>query len=71
MSDICPNCGAHHFTTKDPCKECGYSDPQFKKQGDYDLMFCNACGCHYSGSCPNHPDQCVKVTLNPTPKAKP
>jgi NMD protein affecting ribosome stability and mRNA decay len=66
----CPNCGARHFSEKEPCKKCGYKVVESKELPEITLMYCRDCGCTYSDGCSTHgADQQEKVKLS-TPKEK-
>lgn len=53
----CPNCGKADFDSKRKgfeCPQCGYKIIEAAQLGEVTLVFCDACGCHYSNGCPTH-----------------
>jgi hypothetical protein len=52
----CQNCGSKDYSQRDKeCSSCGYKDPDLRKVGEGELIFCSACACTYitdDGKCP-------------------
>lgn len=48
----CPNCGNKPYSVKDPCRQCGWVEPETnRKLEEATLIYCPKCCAHFLNGC--------------------